>query len=73
MFNYDRETAQEKLEYEMFSEQCAEQAREEQLKCEPLWDGKKYINCKNCKIKEECECWYVLNKEFNIYSEDAEQ
>lgn len=44
-----------------------------EIKCEPLWDGKKYINCKNCKIKEECECWYELNKEFNIYNEDAEQ
>ena len=41
-------------------------------KCEPLWNGKEYINCKNCKIKEECECWYELNKEFNIYNEDAE-
>ena len=42
MFNYDRETVNEKLEYEIFSEQCAEQAREEQLKCVGLdcaWCG----------------------------------
>lgn len=43
-YNYDkdRETAQEKLEYERFSEQCAEQAKEE-LKC----DG---IDCAWCGI-----------------------
>ena len=42
MFNNDRETAYEKLEYEIFSEQCAEQAEEEQLKCDGLdcaWCG----------------------------------
>ena len=41
MFSYDRETAYEKLEYEIFSEQCAEQALEE-LKCDGLdcaWCG----------------------------------
>ncbi len=25
-----------------------------EIKCEPLWDGKEYINCKNCKIKDLC-------------------
>ena len=42
MFNDDIETAYEKLEYEIFSEQCAEQEEEEQLKCDGLdcaWCG----------------------------------
>ena len=42
MFNYGRETVYEKLEYEMFSEQCAKQAKEEQAKCDGLdcaWCG----------------------------------
>ena len=37
-----KERLMEKLEYEIFSEQCAEQAKEEQLKCDGLdcaWCG----------------------------------
>lgn len=41
----DRETVQEKLEYENFSEQCFEQAKEEEMKC----DG---IDCAWCDIIE---------------------
>lgn len=42
----DRETAQEKLEYEIFSEQCFEQEKEEEtIQC----DG---IDCAWCGIVE---------------------
>ena len=41
----DRETAQEKLEYEIFSEQCFEQEKEKRIQC----DG---IDCAWCGIIE---------------------
>lgn len=41
----DRETAQEKLEYEIFSEQCFEQEKKEKIQC----DG---IDCAWCGIIE---------------------
>ena len=36
----DRETAQEKLEYEIFSEQCfeQEQLKRKEKECEELWE-----------------------------------
>lgn len=43
----DRETAQEKLEYEAFSEQCFEQEKEEEKKMQ--CDG---IDCAWCGIVE---------------------
>ena len=43
----DRETAQEKLEYEIFSEQCFEQEKEKKRYCEG-------IDCAWCGEKEPC-------------------
>lgn len=46
MRDRDRETYMEKVEYEVWSEQCAEQAREEELRCDGLdcaWCGE--VNC----------------------------
>lgn len=48
----DRETAYEKLEYEMFSEQCFEQAKEEEC------DG---IDCEWC---DEVECPREIDNEW---------
>ena len=45
----DRETAQEKLEYEIFSEQCFEQKKEEEKKKKIQCDG---IDCAWCGIIE---------------------
>ena len=51
MFNYGRETAYEKLEYEMFSEQCAEQAKEQE--CEELKEIiQRHDNDNNALLKE---------------------
>lgn len=44
--NRDRETYIEKVEFEIWSEQCAAQAREEELYCDGLdcaWCGE--VNC----------------------------
>ena len=45
----DRETAQEKLEYEIFSKQCFEQEKEEEKKEKIQCDG---IDCAWCGIVE---------------------
>lgn len=44
--NRDRETYIEKVEHEIWTEQCAAQAKEEELKCDGLdcaWCGE--VNC----------------------------
>lgn len=40
-------------------------------KCEPNWDGNKYVNCEKCTIKDECGFWQELTKYWNIYSENG--
>lgn len=47
----DRETAQEKLEYEIFSEQCFEQEKKEKEKKKIHCEG---IDCAWCGEKEPC-------------------
>ena len=47
----DRETAREKLEYEIFSEQCFEQEKKEEEKKRIQCDG---IDCAWCGEKEPC-------------------
>lgn len=53
-YNRDQETAQAKLEYEMFSEQCAEQEEEEELECDGIdcaWCG--IVDCPREKNKSQ--------------------
>lgn len=55
----DRETVQEKLEYEIFSEQCFEQAKEEEMtENKPIIEKLKDIT--NDKIFKTFNWWNII-------------